>query len=126
MKVEPKEEQTQRELEEPAQIPEEEPTPVSPSDEGSEASNNLELRLNNANRYFRKMAAAVFNDDEAIKLLRSMYRAVLVENEAFDFQQNGHALARLAAANFCELGPTDIYITQAGQRFIDNLGLSKP
>lgn len=72
------------------------------------------------------MAATVFNDDEAIELLRLMYRNVLVENEAFDFQKNGRALARLTAANFCELGPTDIYITQAGQRFIDNLGLGKP
>ena len=124
--MKPTEQQAQPEPEAPAQIPEEEPTPVSPSDEGSEASNNLELRLNNANRYFRKMAAAVFNDDEAIKLLRSMYRTILVENEAFDFQQNGHALARLAAANFCELGPTDIYITEEGQRFIDNLGLGRP
>ena len=126
MKVKPTEQQIQRELEAPAQIPEEEPTPVSPSDEGSKVPNNLKLRLNNANRYFHRMAAAVFIDDEAIKLLRSMYTDVLVENEAFDFQQNGRALARLAAANFCELGPTDIYITQAGQRFIENLGLGKP
>ena len=124
--MKPTEQQTPQELEAPAPIQEEEPTPVSPSDEDPKAPNNLKLRLNNANRYFHRMAAAVFTDDEAIKLLRSMYRDVLVENEAFDFQQNGRALARLTAANFCELGPTDIYITQAGQRFIDNLGFDRP
>ena len=95
-----------------------------PSDEGSKAFNDLKLRLDNANRYFRRMAAAVFNDEEAMELLRSMYTDVLVENEGFDFRQHGRALTRLTAANFCELGPDDIYITEAGQRFIDSLSKS--
>ena len=102
-------------------MPEEEITPVSTSDEGSKAFDDLKLRLENANRYFRRMAAAVSNDDEAVELLRSLHADVVVENQAFDFRQNGHALARLTAANFCELGANDIYITEAGQQFIDNL-----
>ena len=92
-----------------------------PSDEGSKAFHDLKLRLDNANRYFRRMAAAVFNDEEAMELLRSMYKDVLVKNEGFDFRQRWRALARLTAANFCELGADDIYITEAGQRFIDSL-----
>ena len=105
-------------------MPEERATPVSTPEEASKAFHDLKLRLENANRYFRRMAAAVFNDDEAIKLLRSLYADTLVENEAFDFRQHGHALAQLTAANFCELGANDIYITEAGQQFIDNLNKS--
>ena len=85
---------------------------------------NLQLRLDNANRYFRRMAAAVYNDEEAVQLLRSMYSDVLVANEDFDFCHKGHALAKLTAANFCEMGSNDIYITEHGQRFIESLSKS--
>lgn len=83
--------------------------------------NDLRLRIGNANRYFRRMAAAVFNDDAAISLLRSLHLEVLMNDRDIDFQQHGRALAMLTAANFCELGADDFYITEFGQRFVDGL-----
>lgn len=97
---------------------------VDQSGETSRQINNLTLRLDNANRYFRRMASSVYNDEEATKLLKSMYSDVLVENKDFDFCRSGRALAKLTAANFCEIGTDDVYITEHGQRFIDSLSKS--
>ena len=54
-----------------------------------------------------------------------MYSNVVVETDDFDFCQHGRALAKLTAANFCEVGANSIYITEPGQRFIDNINESK-
>ena len=82
---------------------------------------DLRRRLNNANRHFRRKAAAVFNDDAALTLLATLYESVVVETEDFDFCEHGQALAKLTAANFAEVGANGIFITEPGQRFIDNI-----
>lgn len=81
----------------------------------------LRRRLDNVNRHFKRKAAAVFNDDAALTLLATLYENVVVETEEFDFCEHGRSLAKLAAANFCEVGANGIFITESGQRFIDNI-----
>ena len=82
---------------------------------------DLQRRLDNANRHFRRKAAAVLNDESALRLLAAMYTRVVVETDDFDFGAHGRALAKLTAANFCEISANSIYITKPGQRFIDNI-----
>ena len=88
---------------------------------GGQSQVDLKRRLDNANRHFRRKAAAVFNDDAALTLLATLYERVVVTTEDFDFCQQGRALAKLAAANFAEVGANGIFITESGQRFIDNI-----
>ena len=85
------------------------------------STENLHQRLANANDYFRRKASEVFNDKVALGLLDTMYRGVVVDISQFDACENGIPLAKLTAANFCEVGAKVIYITEAGQRFIDSL-----
>lgn len=88
---------------------------------GGQSQADLKRRLDNANRHFRRKAAAVFNDDDALTLLATLYESVVVTTKDFDFCQHGRALAKLAAANFAEVGANGIFITESGQRFIDNI-----
>ena len=81
----------------------------------------LQQRLNNANRHFKRKAAEVFSDADAIRLLAELYESINLDTEEFDTCQHGIALAKLTAANFCEIGADVIYITEAGQRFIEAL-----
>ena len=85
------------------------------------SSENLRHRLENANSYFRRKASAVFNDQAALTLLESLYEDVVVDISDFDACENGVSLAKLTAANFCEVGANVIHITDAGQRFIGSL-----
>ena len=78
-------------------------------------------RLDNADRHFRRKAAAVFNDSTSMRLLNLMRSRVLIETEEFDFCRYGRALAKLTAANFCEIGANSVYITEPGQRFVDKI-----
>ena len=82
---------------------------------------DLQRRLDNVNRHFRRQAAAVFNDDDALNLLATLYESVVVATEDFNFCRDGRALAKLAAANFAEVGANGIFITESGQRFIENI-----
>lgn len=79
----------------------------------------LRQRLDNANNHFRKKAAEVFGDGDAVRLLARLYQAVIVDIADFDACKDGVSLAKLTAANFCEIGAKSIYITEAGQNFID-------
>ena len=97
---------------------------ANPASEGLTAA-DLHRRLDNFNRHFRRKAAAVLNDEAALRLLAAMYSNVVVETDEFDFCQHGRALAKLAAANFCEIGANSIYITESGQRFIDNINKNR-
>ena len=87
----------------------------------SSVTEDLRQRLANANDYFHRKATEVFNDKAALELLKVMYRDVVMEISNFDGCENGIPLAKLTAANFCEVGAKVIYITEAGQRFIDSL-----
>ena len=78
-------------------------------------------RLAEANGYFRRKASEVVNDESAIRLLAAMYQDVVLDISTFDTCREGLSLAKLAAANFCEIGDKVIYITEAGQRFIRSI-----
>ena len=74
--------------------------------------------ISSAFGYFQRKASEVLIDDHSMRLLASMYQTVVVNISDFDLQENGIALAKLTAANFCEIGARVIYITEAGQRFV--------
>ena len=81
----------------------------------------IRQRLDNANRHFRRKAAEVLADEDAVRLLADLYQSVNIALDEFDTCERGFALAKLTAANFCEVGARVIYITEAGQRFIEAL-----
>ena len=82
---------------------------------------NIRRRLKNANDHFRRKASEVFNDEAALGLLVDIYQNVVVEISDFDSCENGIPLSKLTAANFCEIGEKVIYITEAGQKFIESI-----
>ena len=96
-------------------------TLVRSSGEDAGSADTLQQRLANANDHFRRKASEVLNDEAAMDLLATMYRDIVVDISSFDSCENGIPLAKLAAANFCEVGAKVIYITEAGQLFIDSL-----
>ena len=63
----------------------------------------------------------MFGDEDAVRLLARLYQTVIVDIADFDACKDGVSLAKLTAANFCEIGAKSIYITEAGQNFIDAL-----
>ena len=81
----------------------------------------LRQRLDNANNHFRWKAAEVFSDEDAVRLLIKLYQRSTIRIAEFDICQDGISLARLTAANFCEIGANLVYITEAGQGFIESL-----
>ena len=85
------------------------------------STESLRQRLANANSFFQRKASEVLTDEAALKLLAAMYQDVVVNISEFDACNNGISLAKLTAANFCEIGANVIYITEAGQRFIDSI-----
>ena len=94
---------------------------LSRSGDTSTSTESLRQRLDNANDYFRRKASEVFNDVAALRLLADLYEQVVVDVANFDPCENGIALAKLTAANFCEVGGSLIYITESGQRFVDSI-----
>ncbi len=82
-------------------------------------ADELRQRLDNANNHFRRMAADVFGDEDAVRLLAELYQKASIRISEFDSSRQGIALAKLTAAHFCEVGANLIYITEAGQRFIE-------
>lgn len=85
-------------------------------------SDDLRRRLDNANRYFHRKATEVYSDDVALRLLVAIYEVGVVDLEDFDACQYGVPLAKLTAANFCEIGAKAIHITESGQQFIESIG----
>ena len=77
-----------------------------------------EQRLDNVNNHFRHQAAAVLNDEAALKLLATLHQESNIDIPGFNGAELAVPLAKLAAANFVEIGAAAIYITQAGRRFI--------
>ena len=93
--------------------------PIRRKGNDADPTKTLRQRLDNANNHFRKKAAEVFGDGDAVRLLARLYQAVTVDIADFDARKDGVSLAKLTAANFCEIGAKSIYITEAGQNFID-------
>lgn len=84
-------------------------------------SGDLRERLANANAHFRRKAAQVLDDEEALKLLDGLYQDVVVDIPDAEIPKAGICLAKLTAANFCEVGANVIYITHAGRRFVESI-----
>ena len=79
-------------------------------------------RLDSANRHFRRKAAAVLIDEKAVTLLEWLYERKSVPfSEYREWKDDDFALAKLTAANFCEVGADILYVTDAGCGFIENL-----
>ena len=87
---------------------------------------NLRQRLNSANAYFRRKAAEVLTDDDALRLMAVLYQEAVIDLEYFHDGESGVALAKLAAAGFCEIGVTAVWITDAGHRFTASLAEFAP
>ena len=92
-----------------------------PHPKAVESDESLRRRLSNANNHFRRKAAEVLGHEDAVLLLANLYQQSNVKLEDLDVCQRGVALAKLAAANFCEIGANVIYITEAGQGFIESI-----
>ena len=82
----------------------------------SQPEYTLEQRLDNVNNHFRRQAAAVLNDEAALKLPTNPRRESAIAG--FNDAEQTISPAKPAAANFAETGAEAIYITQAGRRFI--------
>ena len=99
---------------------------ATPGDSGAkekESPEDLRNRLENANSYFRRKAAEVLNDQSAMGLLTQVFHPeTIVEIDDLDTGRSGLALAKLTGAGFCEIGAKIIYITEAGQRFVQSIG----
>ena len=87
----------------------------------SDRTADLQRRLDNANAHFRRKAAEVLTDDSAVRLMAVLYQDGLIELSDFNTSELGIPLAKIAAAAFCEIGTSAIWITQSGQRFIWSL-----
>ena len=98
------------------------PLHTTTSHETSEASAvSLRERLDNANNHFRRKAAEVLGDEATVAILAQMYEQSTIQLAKLDSGKDGICLAKLAAANFCEISANLVYITEAGQNFIESL-----
>ena len=77
--------------------------------------------VDRASSYFRRKASAVLNDSNALRLLTDVYQVGVMEKSALGFCEQCSSLAKLVAANFCEIGVGTIYITPHGNQFINNI-----
>lgn len=91
---------------------------VASSPSVDEPTHSLQQRLDNVNAHFRRRAAAVLTDDAARGLLDILYQDGVFDLADFNAGEHGVPLAKLTAANFCEIGANAICITDAGQRFV--------
>lgn len=89
--------------------------------ETSISRQDVRQRLDNVNLHFARKADEVFIDAPSLELLASLYASIVVPISEVDVGEQGTALARLAAANFCEVGANVIYVTEAGQRFVESI-----
>ena len=84
-----------------------------------EHEDQLQVRLENANQHFRRLAAEVLDDQEALRLLARFHQEGSIESTLLLDQ--AIPLAMLTAANFCQVGANLIYITDPGIRFVNSL-----
>lgn len=90
-----------------------------PKPQGREPT--LQERLDRVNTHFRFKAAEVYADDDALRLLATLYEAGLIELRDFDLENHAIPLAKLTAANFAQVFHWSIQITEPGQHFINQL-----
>ena len=95
--------------------------PVDVESMRSAPAEEMHLKLEKVSSHFRHKAGAVLSDDSALRLLAELYEGGAIEKEDLGLCQLCGPLAKLTAANFCEVGVNIIYITPAGRRFIDKI-----
>ena len=66
----------------------------------------------------------MLRDKDAALLLATLYKQSNMRVQDFDTCTFGIPLAKLAAANFCDIGSRSIYITMAGREFIESIAES--
>lgn len=88
---------------------------------GAIASSDLRQRLENANAHFRRKAGQVLDDADAMQFLDDLYNSVVVDIPDTEISKAGICLAKLTAANFCEVGGNVVYITYSGRRFVESI-----
>lgn len=81
----------------------------------------MRLRMKKVSQHFRHKAGAVLGDGGALRLLADLYEGGAIDKEAMGLCRRCSSLAKLTAANFCEVGVNVVYITPAGRRFIDRI-----
>ena len=86
-----------------------------------DSKTELRQKVSRTSNYFRRKASAVLADAYALELLADLYEAGVMDKPDLDLCERCDALAKLAAANLCELGENIVYITPAGRQFIDRI-----
>ncbi len=81
----------------------------------------LRQRLDNANNHFRRKAAEVLGDEDAVSLLSALYQNASMQISELNVCKLDIPLARLSAADFCEISTNLIYITESGKDFIESV-----
>ena len=81
---------------------------------------DLSRRLKAVNDYFEEKAAEVLVDEASVEQLLKLYERIALEHEELEINSAGKALARLAAAGFCEVHETTVQITKDGLKFIES------
>lgn len=71
--------------------------------------------LERINRHFAWRKAQVLADDTTLRLLAVLYEKGAIDKNEFDGAKWAFPLARLAAANMCEVGAAVVSISEFGQ-----------
>ena len=93
---------------------------ISVEQELDDSPEGLRIRLDIVNRHFRRKAGAVLHDKDAVLFLARLYKGENIPLDEFD-EKRGIQLAKLASANFVDVGSEYIYITPAGWKFIHEI-----
>ena len=81
----------------------------------------MSFELERVTSHFRRKVGAVLGDDPALRLLADLYEVGSMEKAELDLCRRCGPLAKLTAANLCEVGVNVIYITPAGRRLIKTI-----
>lgn len=78
-------------------------------------------RVQKVNAYLALAAAKVFNDEVAVELLAELHQRKVVSADELGMGPSSRvslALAKLAAAAFCDVGTNVVSITSGGEDFV--------
>lgn len=81
----------------------------------------INLKLERVTDHFRRRTGAVLSNDPALRLLADLYEVGAMEKSDLGLCQRCGPLAKLTAANLCEVGVNIIYITPAGRQLINSI-----
>ena len=83
-------------------------------------------QLDMINNWFKRKAAEVFIYDNALILLDELYQKISIQKFDFDYKNNSIALSKLTGASFCNIGKHNIFLSESGYKFVNNLIDHKP